>query len=100
MVDQTIGALTPEKASALILEEAVAFSRGIEGRLLPAPDLFESTHAVELLRFAARITETANCPGCGALASLESLRLCSECVEAFCPSCQRKHGMISTGGAA
>lgn len=51
--------LKPGDAADMLIVEAVAFCRGIEGKILPAPDLFECSHAVELLRFAAQIEDAA-----------------------------------------
>lgn len=51
------GVFAVTKPNAATLHEAVAFCRGIEGFMLPAPYLAESHHAVEMLRFAARIEE-------------------------------------------
>lgn len=59
MDNQIIGALKPADAADLLIVEAVAFCRGIEGKILRYPEAFDGTHAVELLKFAARIQEAA-----------------------------------------
>jgi len=42
-----------------VLEVAVAFARGIEGLMLPLPELAEPVHAWALLRFAAILGDNA-----------------------------------------
>lgn len=38
-----------------VLEEAIAFARGVDGMMHPAPAMADSSHAVALLVYAARI---------------------------------------------
>lgn len=45
------------KHDAALIIEAIAFARGIAGRMLPCPDLTDHEHAVALLRFAAEVSE-------------------------------------------
>jgi len=45
--------LTRGRIDLPILETAVAFARGIEGLMLPLPELAEPVHAWALLRLAA-----------------------------------------------
>lgn len=42
-----------------VLEAAVAFARGIEGLMLPLPELAEPAHAWELLRLADMLGDKA-----------------------------------------
>ena len=51
--------LTRGRIDLPILEAAVAFARGIDGLMLPLPELAEPVHAWALLRLAAILADKA-----------------------------------------
>jgi hypothetical protein len=51
--------LTSGQLDLPLLEAAVAFARGIEGLMLPLPELAEPVHAWALLRLADKLGDKA-----------------------------------------
>lgn len=51
----------PASPQLTILEQAVAFARGVDGFMLPAPVMADSSHAVALLVYGALIQAADDC---------------------------------------
>lgn len=81
-------------APMTVLEEAVAYARGVPGVMLPNPDGATGAHAEALLRYGAQIIEVMPCPSCEVLTRIDKLLPCATCLTALvCRKCQRYSGI-------